>query len=286
MQAHEQGTATMFLYKKIDKSMFRYGTTVPDEYVTHFTHGTPVEPGKSREVVLHWTNKNKDYAARLVNVNRKKAHSVYQIRWDSNYELMLDLKREFIQSYLAIESRNYQSRIEGKRYVTNLSGGNQEVLIFKPMDIDNIVLETFIQVPTPYDSIFRRLIEENVFGWLSNTSRDRLVTKSSRWFKADDLEKHVDAAYVIYYLVDEDQKEVYIGSAIRLGDRVKIGRSEIPGWNKFRYEILHPDYHHLLRRVEFLSIGAFAGVLPNNGKVYCLPISDYKLVNRNWSKAR
>ena len=61
-----------------------------------------------------------------------------------------------------------------------------------------------------------------------------------------------------YYLVDETNKQIYIGSAIRLGDRVKIGRKEIPFWNKFRYEILHPEYHSFLREIEYHSIMNFA----------------------------
>jgi hypothetical protein len=124
------------------------------------------------------------------------------------------------------------------------------------------------------------------FGWLSKTNRDYLITKSTPWYKSDDLTKHADAAWVIYYLIDEQKKEIYIGSAERLGDRVKIGRPEIPGWNIFRYEIIHPDYHHLLRRIEHLSIGAFSRFFNNNGKIAPFPVSEFKLVNKNWSKAK
>ena len=216
----------------------------------------------------------------------KNATQPYQIRWDNNSDLLLELKKEFIQSYLAIESRSYESKIKGKYYITGLRGGNQEVLIFKPINHTEIELETFIQVNTSYDNIFRRLVEENVFGWLSKRSRDYLITKSSPWYKYTDLPKHADAAYVIYYLMDEAQKQIYIGSAERLGDRVKVGRPEIPGWNRFRYEIVHPDYHHLLRRIEHQSIGAFSRFFNNNGKVSYLPVSNYKLVNKNWSKAK
>jgi hypothetical protein len=48
---------------------------------------------------------------------------------------------------------------------------------------------------------------------------------------------------------DGNKKEIYIGSATRLGDRVKPNRHEIPGWNKFRYEIVSPEYHAFLRMI-------------------------------------
>ncbi|MFC2013516.1 hypothetical protein ACFLU8_01320 [Chloroflexota bacterium] len=97
------------------------------------------------------------------------------------------------------------------------------------MSPTEIELETFIQVNTPYDNIFKRLVEENVFGWLSQTSRDYLITKSSPWYKCMDLPKHADATYVIYYLMDEVQKQIYIGSAEKLGDRVKVGLQKYLG---------------------------------------------------------
>jgi hypothetical protein len=276
----------MDLYKKIDKSMFRYGTTIPKAYVNSFFHSMPLKPGDSREVTLHWLKKKLDFQARLVHVDRTKAASVYQLRWDNNYRLLLELKKEFIQSYLAIQSENFPSIDKGVRYMTNLKGGNQEVLIIKPIDLTSINLETFIQVSTPYDEIFRRLVEENVFGWLSQTSRDYLITKSTQWLDASELNKHLEVQYVIYYLIDEKSEEIYIGSAERLGDRVKLGRPEIPSWNKFRYEIIHPEYHHLFRRVESLLIGSFANFFNNRGNIHNMPVSKYTLVNKNWGKAR
>jgi hypothetical protein len=156
----------MNLYKKIDKSIFRYGTTIPQEYINDFIKGQPLKPGEFRDVILNWRKKNMNFKAKLWHVDIKNATQPYQLRWDSNYDLILELKKEFIQSYLAIESRNYQSKIEGKYYITDLLGGNQEVLIFKPINSAEIDLETFIQISTPYDNIFKRLVEENVF-WLA-----------------------------------------------------------------------------------------------------------------------
>jgi hypothetical protein len=45
-----------------------------------------------------------------------------------------------------------------------LLGGNQEVVIFRPIDTYKIELETFIKIETPYDNIFKRFVEENIFG--------------------------------------------------------------------------------------------------------------------------
>jgi hypothetical protein len=206
------------------------------------------------------------------------------LRWDHNNELKLRLRKEFIQSYLAIVSRDHEKKIEGKYYKTDLLGGNQEVLVFRSLNKHEIELETFIKIETPYDNTFKRLVDENVFGWLSKTDRDYLITKSTPWYRKKELNKHSDANHVIYYLIDEEEKAIYIGSAIRLGDRVKPGREEIPDWNKFKYDIIHPDYHHLIRRIEFHTIRAFASFFNNKGGVNYFPVSKYRLVNKKWPK--
>jgi hypothetical protein len=274
----------MEYYKKVDKSLFRYGTSIPKKRLKEFTYNKIPKVGTSRPVKLIWKKKKKVFDVSLLNIKRTKSTSVCHIRWDNNEELQLALKKEFIQSYLAIVSRDYENAIEGKYYKTDLLGGNQEVLIFRSINSEEIELETFIKIETPYDNTFKRLVDENVFGWMSKKDNDYLITYSSPWYNKIELVKHKDANYVVYYLLDDDNKEIYIGSAFKLGDRVKDGRKEIPYWTKFRYDIIHPKYHHLIRRIEFHTIRAFAGFFDNKGKMKHFPVSTYKLVNKNWPK--
>ena len=274
----------MFLeyYKKIDKSFFDKGITLPNKYIESFIQNESIPKGSSRKIKIVFNKK--EYEASFLFVNRTEFNPVYQIRWDQNFELQNELKKEFIQTYFAIKSQEYDSKVKNKYHVTNLLGGNQEVVIIRPVNPSKIELETFIKIETPYDNIFKRFVEENVFGWLSSTNRDYLIVKTTKWFTKKEISDHEDTPYVIYYLLDEKNKQLYIGSAIRLGDRVKIGRPEIPEWNIFKYDIIHPKYHHLLRRIEFHTIGAFASLMKNDGKIKPFEISSYKLVNKNWSK--
>jgi hypothetical protein len=197
--------------------------------------------------------------------------------------LLLEIKKEFIQSYFAIESQNFEAKQEDKYYITKLLGGNQEVMIFRPISKDRIKLETFIKIETPYDNLFKRLVDENVFGWISQINKhNKMITKSTKWFDISELFKHEELNFVVYYLLDELNKEIYIGSATRLGDRVKPNRKEIPGWNKFRYEIIHPRFHSNLREIEYHSIMNFARFFQNDGKLSSISISDYRLVNKDY----
>lgn len=269
----------MEYYKKIDKSFFKYGITIPKEFETAFCNGQNVPFGSSIEVSIKF--KSKKYKEKICYVNRKNASPVYQLRWDGDNDLLRELKTEFIQSYFAIESADQTAKENDEYYVTSLLGGNQEVVIFD-IKKDYIELKTFIKISTPYDKIFKQLIENNVFGWLSRIDQNQMITKRTKWIDIKDLKKHENFNYVIYYLIDEKNKEIYIGSAKTLGDRVKPGRHEIPGWNKFYYEMVHPNYHNLLREIEYHSIMAFARFLENNGKLSNVCISEYKLVNKDY----
>lgn len=268
-------------YKKIDKSVFRYGITIPKEYEEMFLKGHGLKIGEGRDIKIIF--KEKEYNGKIRNVNRKSTTNVYQIRWDTNYELINELKEEFIQSYFAIMSDEFNEKNKDKKYSrTNLLGGNQEVLIFRSINYNTIELETFIKVETIYDNIFKEFVNRNVFGWISKQEYNQMITKSTQWFDIKELKKHEDVPYVIYYLIDNINKEIYIGSATRLGDRVKPGRHEIPGWNKFRYEIIHPKYHKELKAIEYHSIMNFARFFNNNGNLRTLGISDYNLVNKDY----
>jgi hypothetical protein len=280
----------MEYYKKIDKSFFQYGViTIPLTKIKPFLFGKKLKKGDSREIFIRWKGKKTLHRGLLFYSKRGIGkNDFYQIKWGVDSKLNVEFKNVFIQTYMAIMNQKYTAKPKGKYLKTNLLGGVQEVLIFRPVSINEIELETFIKIETPYDGIFKKLVEQDVFGWIDEPGKDYLITKSSKWHNIDELRDHADTPYVIYYLIDENNKEIYIGSAKRLGDRVKPGRKEIPGWTKFKYDIVHKTNRPLLKRIEFQAIRTFASFFDNVRGEYSdhSPISDYKLVNKIWPKRK
>ena len=82
----------MEYYKKVDKSMFRYGVTLPNKIIKEFTYDNIPEAGTSRHVSLHWKKKRKKYDTSLLYVKRSRGQNILQLRWDHNDELKLTLK--------------------------------------------------------------------------------------------------------------------------------------------------------------------------------------------------
>lgn len=268
-------------YKKIDKSFFDGKVTIPNQYVDCFVESEDFDQYKSRDIIIKF--KGKKYDGKYCFVHQSNGRNVLQISYDK--KLVVELKQEFIQTYFAIESQKLLKE-KDKKFQTKLLGGNQEVAIFRAIDDLNVELLTFIKIETSYDNIFKELVEQNVFGWLSKENNSQMITKYSSWKSIDELHKYEDTPYVVYYLVDDTNKEIYIGSAQRLGDRVKPGRHEIPNWNKFMFEIIHPEFHAFLKEIEYHSIMTFAKFLTNNGNRSSLGISNYKLVNKDYKYYR
>lgn len=264
-------------YKKIDKSFFEGKVTIPNQYIECFVDYNEFDQHKSRDITVKF--KSKKYSGKYCFVNQSSGRKVLQISYEK--DLVIKLKQEFIQTYFAIESQKLLKE-KDKKFQTKLLGGNQEVAIFRALDNSNIELLTFIKIETSYDNIFKELVEQNVFGWLSKENNSQMITKYSKWKSINELHKYVDTPYVVYYLIDENNREIYIGSAKRLGDRVKPGRHEIPHWNKFMFEIIHPDFHAFLKEIEYHSIMTFAKFLTNNGNRETISISNYKLVNKDY----
>ena len=274
------------LAKKVDKSILMGSRfTIPQENLGMFLQGEDILPGKNREIKIIFNKK--EYSGVIRHVNQTKSNKVYQVQWHQDKKLQLELKKEFVQSYIAIMSDIYQKKLTSeKKYRTNLAGGEQEVIKVIEIDKNKFEIESFIKIKSPYSNLFQKLLENNVFAWIDkNAEETKMIIKETEWYDISELKSHEDARYVIYYLLDDRNKKIYIGSAKRLGNRVKPGRQEIPDWNKFRYEILNPNYYSMLREIEYHSIVNFARFIKNS-KIKSIDISDYVLMNKDYGYYR
>jgi hypothetical protein len=275
-------------YKKIDRSMMDWGITLPKDFISNFEGNIKLKKGTSRDIELLWDKQV--FSVKLQHVNRKTATSVYQIRWDNNKDFLKKLRKTFIQSYVILKSQKELfdiSNKENKHFRTNLSGGQQEVIIFKPITNKKIELEVFIKIENGWNQLFERLADENVFGWIFNKDKKYLIQRSTNWIDVENFQRHVNEVNVIYYLANTRRKLLYIGKAEILGNRVRPGRDHqsMPGdWDLFKYDIIRPEYSNILERLEDHTIRSFAAVLENTKNYPSLRLSSYKLVNSSWKK--
>lgn len=275
-------------YKKIDRSALEGWVIIPKEYEDDFLGGIKIEPSTSRDIKIKF--KNKYYKSKLYHVNRKVNSNVYQLRWDTDKDLLSLFRKEFIHSYVILKSQKelHENNLnKSKKFRGHVEDGNQEVVSIRPISPNEIHIEPFIQIKTEWNTLFERLADANVFGWLFTKDKKYLISRSTGWYSYKELSKHAGQVNVLYYLANTDKKLLYIGKAENFGNRVKHGRDhqDMPGdWDMFRYDIIKPEFSNFLERIEDHTIRSFASILKNTKSFSSLELSSYKLVNKNWKK--
>ena len=105
----------------------------------------------------------------------------------------------------------YQKKsTSNKKYRTNLAGGEQEVIKIIELDKNKFEIQSFIKIKSPYSNLFQKLIENNVFAWIDKSAEEiKMIAKETAWYDIDELKNHENERYVIYYLLDDKNKNIY-----------------------------------------------------------------------------
>ena len=260
---------------KINRTFLEQGMiTIPNELAESILEIDTIEKKQTFQIDLIW--KRIQYKVNLRHAYRSNSTDYWHLDWRDCKELKLSLKKEFIQTYIKLKSEELS--LESENFY-----GTVEAISIKIIEKNRIKFSTYIKSKTPYDALFRKLIDNNVFYWLNDTEDSGFILKSTDWISIDELKNHPNQDFVIYYLIDSKNKKLYIGSAKKLKSRVYEKREVIPDWDYFRYEIVKPIYHNNLRNIEYHSISNFAKFLDNNANIKFLDkdFSNYKLVNRD-----
>ncbi|WP_283152647.1 hypothetical protein [Guptibacillus hwajinpoensis] len=99
--------------KKVDWSIFEFGSTIPQGFHEEFVianNNIVLKRGEKKEV--HLITAETEYSAKLINVDRKDVPAdSLQIRYDQNKELKELLKSVFYSSYNLLSEIDYSQEI-------------------------------------------------------------------------------------------------------------------------------------------------------------------------------
>ena len=266
----------MSLYiKKIDKSLLEKGRATLDKKQLEDNNWLKsFGVGESRNIKAYYNNR--EYSTSVAFKSRKKHKSelpYYQLTIGES--LKKELKKTFIHTVLNIKSsmvlkekgRNFN---EEALSIEHLKEGKEYIL----------KLKVFIKVYTEYDEYFKALIESNLIDYPLGSNNEKVIVSSTEWRDKNERNKYKGTRNIIYYLIDSTTKEIYIGSGALFENRVIPKRKELPGWDKFRFEVINPDYISIIKDLEFMIIRNFANLLKNKDSIRGLDVTEYTLANR------
>lgn len=223
----------------------------------------------------------------------------YSLHKDTNYQLFLakdigdKLKETFIMSYLrSLEQLLRKDKIlrgETKIYdKKNVMKIEEEIPFWEFIDIDFDDSNKIFTFKAHYyqKPLFPELFRQFVRSHLLKEIENKLLNKGDfkfikeNWLPRKDFKTFLERKNIIYYLIDTENKLLYIGESERTL-RILHKRSYIPDWDYFRVDCL-PEWLTKSQRLELerLIIRSYASVLVNSKKIITMEISNYTLVNK------
>jgi hypothetical protein len=268
--------------KKVDNSIFRdLGTTVPN-WVCRNWQFDLIFPGilKSSDAasaVSVWFE-GQNYPGRVVSTHPEgRAKKVYRFYFDE--ALLRRLKEVFLISHM----RDLESRL--RKDTTDIE---IQIPFWEFLDIEfdaqkkNFYLTAHYRQTPTFPELFKNLIGSPPIKRLEDeiTHPGQFRIQKQHWRPRSMYETELGAENVIYMLIDQKAKLLYVGEAENLIRRFKTGHTEIKDWDFYRYDQLPPMPKQQRVAIERMLIRIFASVLENKGGVSPKSISDYRLANR------
>ena len=275
-------------------TFFYWGFTLPKkfypDYIDHFKFD---ESNLNADIFLIIRGRKFPAKIRMARINNKgksKSRSdvkypernVIQVFYDREYNTLKALRKLFIYSYASTIDKSKPKLKEALEFI------HVKENIFR--------IKVISQQETDFDEMFRFLEDKNLLKFWKDKDKKKkreniILDYSRKWLNASEMSKanNKNRNNVIYILYHSINKNVYVGKADVLGQRVKKGEGRIglkKDWDKLMWFEINPDYNMFLEELEHFLIRTFASILKNDVDVEPIINSKIKLVNRQLRKKK
>lgn len=258
-------------------TFFYWGFTLPKRRYTDLIRYFGLSETKKRAPIkLVISNKEFDAKIELVRISSPKYpnRDVVRIYYDRELATLKALRKFFMYSYASTINRS-KSELKELMELVHLGGNRFRV---KPV----------ARHKTDFDAMFNFLEDKNLFDYWKDarkggTQPSFFIDVAKRWLEVKELEQYNDRINVIYLLYHSRNRQLYVGKANRLGDRVKAGMGRIgldDDWDRFMFFEINPDYNAFVEQIEAFVIRSFAALMQNEVGVPPLNAEKFRLVNR------
>lgn len=255
-------------------TFFYWGFTIPKEHYPYYRSKFNFSDGnQTKKIQLKIGSKFFPARLRLVRIRSKRfgGRDVIQVTYENDLDTLKALRKALIYSYATTINKQKPKL--------------KELVRFWHSGKDKFDVQIFAKQSTDFDDMLRSLEDRNLLEfWKSKRAlKDSFVRHESKWLTAKELAK-TTGVNAIYFLHHARDKQIYVGKANRLANRVKAGIGRVGmanDWNRCMFFEISPAYAHLLPKIENFAIRALSTVLRNDLKVVPIADRDIRLVNRH-----
>lgn len=272
-------------------TFFYWGFTLPkkhyDEFIEFFNFNDKKLVDK---ISLKIDGKKYPAKIRMARINNKGTmkgrsdkkypeRNVIQIFWDKEYETLKALRKFFIYSYASTIDKSKPKL--------------KEVMELIHVKENEFRIKSISRQETDFDAMLKFMEDKNLFGfWREEISKKKkkrniFVDYSRKWIPASKVKDYANRNHIIYLLYHTEKKQLYVGKANIMGDRVQQGKGRIgldKDWDKFMFFEIHPEFSHFIEQIEAFTIRSFASLVDNDVDITPLVDRNIKLVNRQLKK--
>ena len=280
--------------KKVDSSIFNGESVIPMAFVKQWNLKSNFKDnGKNSS---YWPVKikfgSKSYDGKVFYRPPTKARSSEQHKIIFQDDLIEDLKKAFLMSHirwLEVELRKQ----DGKKAAEATKETERETPFWEFLDIEfddsdkGFIFTAYYKQAAYFPEVFKHLIGSPKLKQIEGSifkNFESIINQD--WKEKENLITELGAKNVIYFLLDNVNKLLYVGETgqdlkSRLSDKEHYKNAGIPHWTHYRFEVLPSSIDTKARReIEDMTIRAYASLFDNTKNMSSFKISNYKLVNR------
>lgn len=272
--------------KKVDGSIFNErAITIPNSFLVFWNiparyKGVAGRDQKSK-IQIHFEGQS--FEGYVTELQAKKRRDSYRIFYGND---LCDLLKD---KYAMTFMRDLEFKLGD--YANDQQRANIEDVIpfweFLDIEFDtkdpNVYFTCHYRQRPEFSYLFKKIVDSTILRGIElelEGKHDKRI-QTSKWYKKADLNSHLDAVNVIYFLLDQPNKRIYVGEAKSLKSRLGGNRPEIPDWTHFRYEVLPALLEPFRLEIERMIISSFMHLFSCDVfKGSPMVISDHMLMNR------
>jgi len=256
-------------------TFFYWGFTVPKKENVAYARFFKLKRGKqTRPITLIIQGKRRSAKIRLARQISKKypRRNVIQIFYEREHETLKAFRKLFIYSYASTINKTKPLL--------------KEILEFEHIRDGEFKVNVIAKQKTDFDNMFQFMEDKNLFAYWKGKGKEKdnlFINYSRHWHNVSELPRFENQVNVIYMLYHSRKKQLYVGKANQLGERVRRGEGRIgldSDWDKFMFFEISPRYAPFIEQIEAFTIRTFAALLKNSVGVNPLNERNIKLVNR------
>ena len=279
--------------KKVDRTILNDNgcTVLPSWIVDSFGIRDAFGKGKNNvenQIAIYFNRKK--YLGGSITVQTESRASPFYRLW-----LPIELVEELRIAYQMTYIRGIEEELQKKRIAKSDTNWDSEAEIpfWEFLDIEydfenkEMHLTSHWNQKVMFPMFFREVIDSQLTTRIEREviqGKELVITKGD-WKPKSALKHQINAKNVIYWLIDVQNKEIYVGMAENVTKRVTENRPEIPGWTHYRFDTLPTVFdnntRHAIEKMVIRSVASLLSNKPTNGQpISSMNISDYQLTNR------